>query len=169
LARLPEPTGLLLNRDFRPDKELSYPLHPPASFIPHCRRLSERLLMTRVWRGVRCAWPPFEVEKGCGQSTPQTPHIQGVRNPPDRKIASAAVITTRSNRALSRLKSTTETKSSASTRILVTLVIVVINSSHRSRHASIAESHCCQLHTFHPGLMHRDLRTLAWFISFQQK
>jgi hypothetical protein len=29
--------GLLLNRDFRPDKELSYPLHLPASFLPHCR------------------------------------------------------------------------------------------------------------------------------------
>src|ERR1700721_873380 len=107
--------------------------------------------MTRVWRGVRCAWLPFEVEKGCGQSTPQTPHIQGVRNPPDKKIASAAVITTRSNRALSRLKSTAETKNSASTGILGTLVIVVINTTLRSRHGSIAVSHSRQLHALHPG------------------
>ena len=32
------------------------------------------------------------------------PHIQWLRSPPDMKGASAAVITTRSNRALSRLK-----------------------------------------------------------------
>src|SRR5271155_3901165 len=108
--------------------------------------------MTGVfWRGVRSAWLPCAVEEGFSRSTAQAPHIQGFRNPPDKKIASAAVITTRSNRALSRLKSTTETKSIASTRILVTLVIVVINSSHRSRHVSIAVSHCCQLHTLHPG------------------
>jgi hypothetical protein len=30
-------------------------------------------------------------------------------------------------------------------------VIVVINSSLRSRHASIAVSHYCQLHTLDPG------------------
>jgi hypothetical protein len=90
--------------------------------------------MTRVfWRGVRCAWLPCEVEEGCGQSTPQcAPHIQGLRNPPHNKIAIAAVISTRSIRALSRLKSTTETKSSASKGIRVTLVIIVINSSLRS-------------------------------------
>jgi hypothetical protein len=59
------------------------------------------------------------------------PHTQGLRSPPEKKIASPAVITTRSNPALSRPKSTTETKNSASTRIRVTLVIVVINSSLR--------------------------------------
>jgi len=64
------------------------------------------------------------------------PHIQGLRSPPDKKIVSAAAITTRSNRALSRLKSTMATKNSASTRIRVTLVIVVINSSLWSRHDS---------------------------------
>ena len=85
---------------------------------------------TGLWRGARCAWPPYEVGEGCGQSTPRcAPHIQGLRSPPDKKITSAAVINTRSNRALSRLKSKTETKSSASTRIRITLVIVVINSS----------------------------------------
>jgi hypothetical protein len=107
-------------------------------------------------------WPEFggayaapgdlsRLEKGGGQSAPQTPHIQGFRNPPDKKIVSAPNITTRSNGTLSRLKSTAETNNSASTRILATLVIVVINSSLRSRHGSIAVSHCCQLHTFHPG------------------
>jgi len=64
------------------------------------------------------------------------PHIQWLRSPPDMKSASAAVITTRSNRALSRLKSTTATKNTASTRIRLTLVIVVINSSLRSKHNS---------------------------------
>ena len=55
---------------------------------------------------------------GLGQSTSQcAPHIQGLRSPPDKKIASAAIITTRSNRALSRMKSTTEANNSASTRI----------------------------------------------------
>src|SRR5271155_4180194 len=108
--------------------------------------------MTGVfWRGVRSAWLPCAVEEGFSRSTAQAPHIQGFRNPPDKKIASAAVITTRSNRALSRLKSTTETKNSASTRILVTLVIVVINTTLRSRHGSIAVSYSCQLHTRHPG------------------
>ena len=93
--------------------------------------------MTSDWRGARCAWPPCDVEEGCGQSTQQSaPHIQGLRSPPEKKIASAAVITTRSNRALSRLKSTTDTKNSASTRIRVTLVILVINSSLRSKHDS---------------------------------
>lgn len=53
------------------------------------------------------------------------PHIQGLRNPPQNKIASVAVITTRSIRALSRVKSTTETKNSASRGIRVTLAIVV--------------------------------------------
>src|ERR1700691_1892764 len=67
------------------------------------------------------------MEEGCGQCTPQcAPHIQGLRSPPEKKIASAAVITTRSNRALSSPKSTTEAKKSASTRIRVTLAIVVV-------------------------------------------
>ena len=61
------------------------------------------------------------------------PHIQGLRNPPQNKIASVAVITTRSIRALSRVKSTTETKNSASRGIRVTLAIVVINSTLQSR------------------------------------
>ncbi len=58
---------------------------------------------------------------------------QGVRNPPDKKIASASVITTRSYRALSRLKSATEASNSASNTIRVILVIVVINSSLQRR------------------------------------
>jgi hypothetical protein len=90
-----------------------------------------------IWRGARCAWPPCAVEEGCGQSTPQcAPHIQGVRSPPDKKITSAAAITTRLNRALSRLKFTTRASNSASSRIRVTLVIVVINSILRPRHDS---------------------------------
>jgi|HubBroStandDraft_6_1064221.scaffolds.fasta_scaffold143364_2 hypothetical protein len=68
------------------------------------------------------------------QSTPQcAPHIHGLRSPPDMTITSAAVITTRSNRALSRLKSTPETKNNASTRIRANLVIVVINSSPKEQ------------------------------------
>ena len=59
------------------------------------------------------------------------PTVRGLRNPPHNKIASAAVISTRSIRALSRLKSTAETKKSASKGIRVTLVIVAINSSLR--------------------------------------
>jgi len=64
------------------------------------------------------------------------PHIQGLSSPPNMKIVSAAVITTRSNRALSRPKSTMATKNNASTGIRVTLLIVVINSSLWSRHDS---------------------------------
>jgi hypothetical protein len=69
------------------------------------------------------------------------PHIQGLRNPPQNKIASIAVITTRSIRALSRVKSTTETKNSASRGIRVTLAIVVINLTLRLRDGSIVGSH----------------------------
>ena len=109
----------------------------PSNLIERAKRHEPSNSNKGVWRGARCAWPPGDVEEGCGQSTPQcAPHIQGLRSPPDKKIASAAVITTRSNRALSRLKSTTEANNSASTRIRVTLVIVVINSSLRSRHDS---------------------------------
>src|ERR1700678_1915327 len=64
------------------------------------------------------------------------PQIQGLCSPPEKKIASAAVITTRSNCALSRLKSATETKNRASTRIRTALVVVAINTTLRSRHGS---------------------------------
>src|ERR1700730_6307055 len=84
------------------------------------------------------------MRKGCGQSTPQfAPHNQGFRNPPHNSIASAAVITKRSIRALSRLKSTTETKNSASNGIRVTLVIVVINSSLRPKPSSMPTTSYC--------------------------
>ena len=34
---------------------------------------------------------PYDLEEGCGQSTPQcAPHIQALRNPPHNKIGSAA-------------------------------------------------------------------------------
>jgi len=69
------------------------------------------------------------------------PHLQGLRSPPEKKIASAAVTTTRANRTLSRLKTTTQTNNSVRTRIRVALVIVVINSSLRSRDGSIFVSH----------------------------
>jgi len=80
------------------------------------------------------------------KSTPQfAPHNQGFRNPPHNSITSAAVITKRSIRALSRLKSTTERKNSASNGIRVTLVIVVINSSLRPKPSSIpTTSYVCQ-------------------------
>jgi|HubBroStandDraft_6_1064221.scaffolds.fasta_scaffold83662_2 hypothetical protein len=52
---------------------------------------------------------------------------------PQNKIVSAAVITTRSIRAVSWVKFTTETKNNASRGIRVNLVIVVINSTLRSR------------------------------------
>ena len=74
------------------------------------------------WRGVRCTWPSVN-EEGLWPSTPQfAPHNQGFRNPPHNSMASAAVITKRSNRALSRLKSTTERKNSASNGIRATRV-----------------------------------------------
>jgi IS30 family transposase len=77
--------------------------------------------------------------EGCSQNTPQcAPHLQGLRSPPEKKIASAAVTTTRSNRTLSRLKTTTQTNNSVRTRIRVALVI---NSSLRSRDGSIFVSH----------------------------
>src|SRR5579864_293703 len=80
--------------------------------------------------------------EGCSQNTPQcAPHLQGLRSPPEKKIASAAVTTTRSNRTLSRLKTTTQTNNSVRTRIRVALVIVVINSSLRARDGSIFVSH----------------------------
>jgi|HubBroStandDraft_4_1064222.scaffolds.fasta_scaffold17529_5 hypothetical protein len=86
------------------------------------------------------------MRKGYGQSTPQfAPHNQGFRNPPHNSIASAAVITKRSIRALSRLKSMTERKNSASNGIRVTPVIVVINPSLRPKPSSIpATSYFCQ-------------------------
>jgi hypothetical protein len=109
-----------------------------VSVIAHCRKIFQPLPKTKVFGGAHAApWPPCEAEEGCGQNATQcAPHIQGLRSPPDKKIASAAVITTRSNRTLSRLKSATETNSSASKRIRATLLIVVINSSLRSRHDS---------------------------------
>ena len=80
--------------------------------------------------------------EGCSQNTAQcAPHLQGLRSPPEKKIASAAVTTTRSNRTLSRLKTTTQINNSVRTRIRVALVIVVINSSLLSRDASIFVSH----------------------------
>jgi hypothetical protein len=123
-----------------PNRFLSQPLPVPTASCPN------RFYDQRFWRGVRCAWLPCEVEEGCGQSTPQcAPHVQGLRNPPHNKIASAAVISTRSIRALSRLKSTAETKNSASKGIRLTLVIIAINSSLRSKDSSIPTvSHCCQ-------------------------
>src|SRR5271154_6956128 len=77
------------------------------------------------------------------EHTASAPHIQGLRSPPDKKIASAAVTTTTSNRALSRLKFTTEASNSVSKRIRVTLVIVVINSNLRSRHDSASRPLPC--------------------------
>ena len=68
-------------------------------------------------------------KRSVSEARSTVPDGQGVRNPPDKKIVSAAVITTRSYRALSRLKSATEANNSASNRIRVILVIVVINSS----------------------------------------
>ena len=101
---------------FRKKLSVSNRRHPP--------RLASA---TKGLGGARDA-PGRKVEEGCGQSTSHcAPHIQEPRRPPDKKIARAAVINTRSNCALSRLKSTTETKSTASTRSRVTLVIVVIN------------------------------------------
>jgi hypothetical protein len=92
-------------------------------------------------------WLAYESEKGFSRSTPQAPHSQDLRNPPDKRIATAAVITTRSHRALSRLKSAMEAKNSASTRIRITLVIVVINSvvnsSFWSRHDSESRHLLC--------------------------
>src|ERR1700729_2636557 len=64
------------------------------------------------------------------------PQIQGLRSPPEKKIASAAVITTRSNCALSRLITATETKNRARTRIRTTVVVVAINPRLRSRRGS---------------------------------
>src|SRR5579864_8917828 len=93
--------------------------------------------MTRVFGGA-CDAPgcPARWRRAVAKPNRNPPHIQWLRSPPDMKSASASVITTRSNRALSRLKSTTATKNTASTRIRVALVIVVINSSLRSKHDS---------------------------------
>ena len=83
-----------------------------------------------------CLGYPTNWGRAMAEAHRKAPHIQGLRNPPDNKIANAAAITTRSNSALSRLKSTTETKNTATTRIRITLVTVVINSNLRSRHDS---------------------------------
>src|SRR5579864_8817522 len=93
--------------------------------------------MTRVFGGA-CDAPgcPARWRRAVAKPHRNPRHIQWLRSPPDMKSASAAVITTRSNRELSRLKSTTATKNRASTRIRVTLVILVSNSSLRSRHDS---------------------------------
>jgi hypothetical protein len=86
---------------------------------------------------------------GHGQSTRRcAPHSHGLCSPPDKRIASAAVITTRSNRALSRLKSAMQANNSASTRILVTLVIVAINSSLRTLHEIIVPSKAMWIHAY---------------------
>src|SRR5580700_4777750 len=105
------------------------------SFIPLSYRPSE-YPQDRCSAGRDAPWPPYEPGKGWGRSAPQLPQIQGLRSPPEKKMASAAVITTRSNCALSRLKSATETKNRASTRIRTTLVVVAINTTPRSRHGS---------------------------------
>jgi hypothetical protein len=98
--------------------------------------------MTRVLGGA-CAAPDCPVmEEGCNQSTAQfAPRIQGLCIPPRNKIASAAVISTRSIRALSRMKSRTETKNRASRGIRVTLAIVIINSALWSHSAARSQEH----------------------------
>jgi hypothetical protein len=138
LARFPERTDFLLNnRDFRSNEEFSYLLLDFSESHSALPLTFRALPKSNVSGGAHDApWPPCDVEEVCGQSTPQCAfHIQGLCSPPDKKIASAAVITTRPNRALSRLKSTTEANSPG-TRVRVTLVLVVINSSLRSRHDS---------------------------------
>jgi hypothetical protein len=98
--------------------------------------------MPRVCGGACDAPDCPALEEGCNQSAPQlAPHIQGLRIPPKNKIASAAVISTRSIRSLSRMKSTTETKNSASRGIRVTLVIVIIKSTLRSHSAACSQEH----------------------------
>jgi hypothetical protein len=96
------------------------------------------------WRGVRCAWATLRRGGGLWPKHIGAPHIQGFRNPPHNKIASAPVISARSIRAFSRMNSTAETMNTASKGTRVTLVIVVINKSPRWRHGSIAVSHSCQ-------------------------
>jgi len=126
----------LLKRD-RSNEEFSC-LPPDLGESHSAPPLTFRAILKTDGFGGACdaPWLSYEPGKGCSRSTTQPPHIQGLRSPPEKKIASAAVITTRSNRALSRLKSTMETKNSASTRPRVTLVIVIINSGLRSGHDS---------------------------------
>ena len=93
--------------------------------------------MTRVfWRGVRCAWLPREVEEGRGQTTPQSaPHSmapQSARYEERECCGHNHEIEPRAVQAEIHHGN----KEHASTRIRVTLVIVVINSSLRSRHDS---------------------------------
>jgi hypothetical protein len=54
------------------------------------------------------------IEDGCSQSTPQFAPTFKASAPPQNQIARAAVISTRSIRALSRVKSTTETNNGTS-------------------------------------------------------
>jgi hypothetical protein len=94
--------------------------------------------MTRVFGGA-CDAPGLPCDGG-GLLPKHTaicaPHSRPPQSP-QNKIASAAIISTRSIRALSRVKSTTGTKNNASRGIRVTLVIVLINSTLRSRDGSI--------------------------------